>query len=80
MPLDERAFGPETLRQLFTYHPPTPAQVERYAMLRDSARDFADRIIELCPESTDRTVAIRLLRECVMTANSSIALEIARSE
>jgi len=35
--------------------------------------EFARVIHENCPESPDRTAAIRHLREAVMTANASIA-------
>ena len=41
--------------------------------LRNSAKAFASAINELCPESADRTAAIRKVREAVMTANASVA-------
>jgi hypothetical protein len=60
---------------LFTYHPPTPDQLERYESIRAAARVFAHVILLNTKPSADQAAAIRLLRECVMTGNASIALE-----
>lgn len=63
----------DQIDNLFTYHSPTPEQVEQYARLRAKAMEFARLIHEVCPESPDRTAAIRHLRETVMTANAAVA-------
>lgn len=63
------------VEQFFTYHAPTGDQPARYGKVRDAAKALAMTILESCPSSADRAAAIRLLRECVMTANASIALE-----
>lgn len=76
---DERTFPEDTLDALFTYHAPSADQQVRYQTLRDAARDFAYILVHACPESNDRTDAIRKLRECVMIANASIALEKVRA-
>jgi len=60
---------------LFTYHPPKPDQIPRYEAIREAARVFARVLEQNTPSSADQTAAIRKLRECVMTANASIALE-----
>lgn len=57
----------------FRYHPPTPEQVLKYNAIREGAKEFALILAANCPPSADRTAAIRLLRESVMTANASIA-------
>lgn len=57
----------------FTYHPPTVADVERYMTIRDAAKTLAHTILDNTPSSADQTASIRKLRECVMTANASIA-------
>jgi len=57
------------------YHAPHGDQPERYELIRSKARELAIVIIENTPSSADQTAAIRKLRECVMTANASIALE-----
>jgi len=59
----------------FTYHAPKGDQPQRYVTLRDKAKELAIVIALCCPSSADRTSALRKLRECVMTANASIALE-----
>ncbi len=61
------------LDDLFTYHPPTPEQLEKYARISESMRAAARVVLQTCPASPDRTAAIRLIREARMTANASIA-------
>lgn len=63
----------EELDNLFSYHPPKGNQTERYARLRDKAKEFAQEVIECTPPSADQTAAIRKIREAVMTANAAIA-------
>ena len=65
----------EDIEEMFTYHAPTGDQPERYQKIRNDAKTLATTIIECTPSSADQTAAIRKLRECVMTANASIALE-----
>ena len=60
---------------MFTYHGPKPDQIMKYTAIRKKARELADIIIENTPPTADQSAAIRKLRECVMTANASIALE-----
>ncbi len=62
------------LDHLFKYHSPTPEQLPKYEAIRAAAKVFAKVILDSTPGSADQTAAIRLLRECVMTANASIAL------
>lgn len=61
------------IENLFTYHPPTEEQKTAYEHIREKAKELAVIIDVYCPPSPDRTVAMRQLRECVMTANASIA-------
>jgi hypothetical protein len=68
---------PITLEQVhnrFTYHPPTGNQAERYEQLRSEARRLALLIVELCPHSRERSLALTELQSCVMWSNASIAL------
>ena len=61
----------------FMYHAPTPEQVEKYQVLRDKAKELAYLIVDLVPEGPisgpDKTSALRLLRQAIMTANAGIA-------
>lgn len=63
----------DQIENLFTYHAPTEDQIKKYADLRNAAMEFARIIHNNVPESPDRTAAIRLVREAVMTANAGIA-------
>lgn len=73
--MPESRFTTDVLDDIFTYHAPRPDQLPKYDALRKAARDFAGVLIENTPSSPDQTVAIRKLRELVMSANQSIALD-----
>lgn len=65
----------DQIDNIFTYHAPTGTQPSRYAAIREAAKTFAHVLVDNTPPSADQTAAVRKLRECVMTANASIALE-----
>lgn len=65
----------EIIADLFKYHPPTLEAAQKYETIRDAAKHFALVIWKNCPYGSDRTAAIRKLRETVMTANAAIALD-----
>lgn len=62
------------LDNLFTYHAPKGDQPARYQRIREAAKNFAAVVMECCPNSADKSDAIRKIREAVMTANASIAV------
>lgn len=57
----------------FAYHEPKGDQVERFELIRKTAKVMASVIVRTVPDCADRTSALRKLRETVMTANSAIA-------
>ncbi len=57
----------------FTYHPPKGDQVERYAAIRDAARQFAHLLADLSPASREQSLALTNLEQSVMWANAAIA-------
>lgn len=61
------------VKEWFTYHAPFGTQAERYGKLRDKARELAELFIELSPACADQTAALRMLRECNMMMNATIA-------
>lgn len=65
----------QDIEELFTYHAPRAYQAERYQAIRDAAKVFALAIVKNTYPSADQSAAIRHLRECIFTANASIALE-----
>lgn len=62
------------INSAFTYHAPKEDQTARYIEIRASASQFAKLIEHNCPPSSERTLALRKLQECVMWANASIAI------
>lgn len=63
----------EDIRNRFTYHAPKEGQLERYELIRDCAKDFAHTINVNCPDSREKSLAIKKLEEVVMWANAAIA-------
>lgn len=64
----------EDIEDIFSYHAPSADQIPKYNAIREAAKEFAMVIMDNTPSSADQTVAIRKLRECVMVANASVAL------
>ena len=63
----------EQLNNWFSYHPPIDDQAQRYERIRAGGKVFAELLVELCPDSADRSTAIGKIREAVYSANASIA-------
>ena len=59
---------------IFRHHPPKSDQVERYNAIREAGKAFALVVLETTPAGPDQSVAIRKVREAVMTANAAIAI------
>lgn len=63
----------EQLDNWFTYHSPSPDQLPKYLAIREAGKAFAQAIVDNAPDGPDTTVAVRKVRESVMTANQAIA-------
>lgn len=61
--------------ETFDHHQPGPAQIERITNMRRAAKAMICAIFDNAPESADRTCAIRMVHEAMMTANKAIVLE-----
>jgi hypothetical protein len=71
-------YGPQGNRDpeveaAFTYHPPFGTQYDRYDGLRREAKKLAYQILINCPNSRERSLALRKLEESTMWANAAIA-------
>lgn len=64
----------DTVDHVFTYHAPKGNQLERYQRIRDAGRAFAQVLLIECPESAERTLALRDVQRAVMMANAAIAV------
>lgn len=62
------------LANSYTYHAPKDDQGARYELLRQAGYELARTIMENCPDSRERSVALTQLDTVViMCANASIA-------
>lgn len=67
--------GAIDLDNLFTYHPPTgPEQIATFQKIRDTGKVLAVVVVDKCPPSRERSLAITKIQEAVMWANASIAV------
>lgn len=62
------------INNVFSYHAPKGDQAERYAVIRESAKELARIIDEKCPDSREKSLALTNLQQSVMWANASIAI------
>jgi hypothetical protein len=60
---------------VFSHHPATPEKLNTYALIHESAKQFARVIIERVPEGADRNTALRRLREASMIACAGVSLD-----
>lgn len=63
----------ETIENNFRYHAPKGDQVQRYGLIRDTAKELAKIIDAFCPNSREKSLAMTRLEESVMWANASVA-------
>ena len=63
------------LKHLFQYHSPRPDQLPKYEAIREAGKAFAEIILANTPRGTDQNTAIQKIRETVMVANASVALD-----
>ena len=65
----------QRIEYLFTYHPPKDDQPQKYEAIRGAAKEFGLILLRNTVPGADQEAMIRQLRETVMTANASVALE-----
>lgn len=65
----------DRIETAFTYHPPRGNQPARYERLRAEARALARTIVELVPDSRERSLALTKLEEVIMWANAGVSRE-----
>lgn len=63
----------EQIKNNFRYHAPREGQADKYNALRSKAKELAELINDLCPDSREKSVALTELETSVMWANASIA-------
>lgn len=57
----------------FKHHPPTDEQVKRYQAIRRISEEYANFLIDNCPQSRELSLAITNLEQAQMWANAAIA-------
>jgi len=62
------------LEDIFSYHPANDEQLATYGEIRKRALEFALFLYNTCPDSAERTLAIRDLQKAMMFANASVAI------
>lgn len=65
----------EGIRMMFSYHAPTPEQVDKLGIIRRQMWLLARDILQVVPASAERTLALRALHLANMHANSAIVFD-----
>lgn len=63
----------QTIENNFKYHKPSSEQALRYVRIQDQGKSMALEIVDKCPPSRERLVALTKIEEAVMWANAAIA-------
>ena len=63
----------ESLENRFTYHAPKEGQPLLYETIRNTGKNLAVMLYQICPEGPELTEAIKKIDEAVMWANAAIA-------
>jgi len=61
------------IENVYKYHAPKDGQQEKYQSLRAKAKQLAELIEKVCPDSREKSVAFTQLETSVMWANAAIA-------
>ncbi len=64
----------DTADEVFSYHKPVDGETDRFMKIRESARSFVHALLDNCPASRERSVALTHLQEAVMMANAAVVL------
>lgn len=67
--------GHDDISKLFTYQPPTPESLPKFAAVATACEAACRVIVENVPSCADRTLAIQHLVDARMRANVAIALD-----
>ncbi len=65
----------ELLEYNFVHRSPTKEQIKNYDTIRESFKEIATLISEICPESREKTESLVNLEQAMFWANASIARE-----
>jgi len=60
---------------VFSHHHATPEKLEHYERIHHAAKALAQVLLDHVPACSDRSAALRLLREASMMACSAVSLE-----
>jgi hypothetical protein len=63
----------DRLNNNFTYHKPFGNQSDRYELIRAKAKELAEVLVTMCPESRELSIALTELETSIFWANASIA-------
>jgi hypothetical protein len=63
----------DELHTRFTYHPVKEGQAEVYQRVRQKARELAELVLHVCPDSREQATALTKIEEACFWINAGIA-------
>jgi hypothetical protein len=64
----------EILQKLFSYYPSNSETLPKFQAINQAAKNFAEVVLQNCPDGADRRGVINEIRVARMLANAAIAL------
>lgn len=61
------------VNHIYAHHPTHDGQLRRYKCIREGAKLMAKLILDSCPDSRERSLALTNMEQSVMWANAAIA-------
>lgn len=56
------------------YHAPNADTIPKYKSIQDKVKELGDLIMDLCPDSREKSLALTDLQSCRMFANAAVAI------
>jgi hypothetical protein len=66
----------DTLETIFACQSPTAGQEQLHLAIREAAKAYTKVILDCCPPSRERSLALTAVQESVMWANACVDLEL----
>lgn len=61
------------LDNVCSYHPPSSSTIPKYEAVRAAQRTFMETLVDLCPDSRERSLALTNAEQAAFWANAAIA-------
>jgi len=61
------------LENRFTHHQPNQSKAMKHAIVRDRCKKLAEALVDVCPDTRERSIALGKIEEAMFWGNAAIA-------